>query len=126
MSRFNHYMNSHFSSCTLLAYARDMHRERDVQLFRLAGEWEAVGVSDGVDAWIAPVVRGAKFFHTVDVWQLLNDAREGKEIPKPTPLLQGRRRLLMDDDAAAPAQTPRRRVIEEVTQDTTQRRRRDL
>lgn len=70
MSKYNHYMNSHFSGCRKLADARDNVRMRDVRLFELPGNLDHVGVSDGVDAWIAPVI--AEPF-SVNCRKLLND-----------------------------------------------------
>ena len=56
MGKWNHHFANHFGSCMLLAKARDEHRNRDVEVRMLPGEFEVVGVTDGTDAWIAPVI----------------------------------------------------------------------
>lgn len=80
--RYNHHFANHFGSCLLLAHARDPHRERDVQLRMLPGEFEVVGVTDGTDAWIAPVA-GDPF--GVGIKRILDGVREGR-MPSPQPL----------------------------------------
>lgn len=52
--KYNHYFANHFGSCRVLCTGRDEHRQRDVRVFMLPGEFDVVGISDGVDAWIAP------------------------------------------------------------------------
>jgi hypothetical protein len=53
--RYNKHFANHFSSCRLLATGHDPHRNRDVQVRQLPGEFDVVGVTDGVDAWVAPI-----------------------------------------------------------------------
>lgn len=78
MADWKHYMSTHFSSCTLLARARDHHRERDVRIYVIPGVGDSVGISDGTDDWIAPV--SADCF-SVNVKRLLEDLHAGKGIP---------------------------------------------
>ena len=88
MSRYNHHFANHFSGCLLLAHAHDPYRNRDVQLRQLPGEFDVVGVTDGTDAWIAPVA-GDPF--SVSVKRILEDLRAGK-MPNPRQPLQRRER----------------------------------
>lgn len=131
MSRFNSYMNAHFRGCQVLAHAYDKCRQRDVSIHRIPGEWECVGVTDGTDAWIAPVIRGAQYFHSVDTWQILEDLRNGKTITSPVRPGSTRRRIAFEEEGAAPAEeaepartAPRRRVrIEDEDEQPLGRRR---
>jgi hypothetical protein len=68
MSRHLYYLKNGFDSCRLLAQTRDVHRNRDVRVYMLPGEFEYVGVHDGVDKWIAPVIANP---FSVDVRKLL-------------------------------------------------------
>lgn len=74
---YKHHINQHFSSCRHLANAHDPYRNRDVKLYALPGEFSHVGVTDGVDAWIAPA---APSLFSVDVLALLNRLRLGEDI----------------------------------------------
>lgn len=105
MSKYNHYFQSHFAGCLLLANAFDPHRNRQVELRMLPGEFEIVGVSDGTDAWIAPV-SGDPF--SVSVKRILENIRNGK-----MPAQQRQRaRVLIDvaEDAPPASGKARRRV----------------
>lgn len=105
MSRYNHHFQNHFSSCVLLARAFDPHRNRNVELRMLPGQFDVVGVTDGTDAWIAPVVSDP---FRVNIARLIEDARNGKkpEIRKP------RIRVLAPAEEAQPQpQTTTRRRI---------------
>lgn len=53
--RYNRHFENHFGSCVLLAKTHDPYRDRDVQLRLIPGEFDVVGVTDGTDAWVAPV-----------------------------------------------------------------------
>lgn len=100
--RFNHYMANHFSSCTLIARARDLHRNRDVTLHAIPGEWEVVGVSDGVDAWVAPALPGLfEGTATGNVHDILRRMKIGEE---PPPIASKRPRVRLDDPTE-PART---------------------
>lgn len=56
MTRYNTLLNSHFRGCELLGTIEDTHRGRTMSVFKLPGEPECwnVGVSDGVECWVAP------------------------------------------------------------------------
>lgn len=84
MSRFTHYLRTGFDSCRLLASTRDIHRDRDVRVYMLPGEFEYVGVNDGVDKWIAPVIANP---FSVDVRKLLADISAGVVTPEPAPVV---------------------------------------
>jgi len=99
MANWKTYLNSDFAGCRLLAYARDHCRNRDVRLFLIPGEWEAVGVTDGLDKWIAPAVRDIM---SVDIPGLLKRIQAGEEIPKPTPLVRKPREALVMDAEPKP------------------------
>lgn len=100
MADWKRYINSGFTGCLLLAYARDHVRIRDVRIWKIPGEVDDVGISDGTDAWIAPV--SADCF-SVNVKRLLDDLAAGKPLAKPVPLVaNGRRRLIEEDAPPAP------------------------
>jgi hypothetical protein len=80
MNRFNQYMNNGFSGCRLLAYARDNCRHRDVRIYQVPGFVEEVGVTDGTDSWIAPVIADP---FSVNIRQIMRDLFDGKPIPAP-------------------------------------------
>lgn len=92
------HMKSGFAECRLLAYARDFHKKRDVRIYLLPGMRESVGVSDGVEHWLAPVVPD---LFSVDVPALMSDLTAGKRLPKPVPLDKARRLAFTDDNAKA-------------------------
>jgi len=52
--RFNHFFANHFAGCRLLVTGRDKHRDREVKVYALPGEFDIVGITDTIDAWIAP------------------------------------------------------------------------
>lgn len=97
-------INTGFASCTLLAYARDHCRERDVRLYLLPETDSCVGVADGTDAWIAPV--SASVF-SVNVERIIADFRAGKGLPKPVPPQRGRVRRVLSEDVVV---TPEKRI----------------
>lgn len=108
MSKFNHFMSTHFSGggCRLIARARDACRNRDVTLHQIPGYWDVVGVSDGVDAWIAPCA-ASPFFKTAtgDVAQIMRALQAGDPLPE-VPERPRRRVALLD--APAPKQEAQR------------------
>lgn len=99
MSRFNHYMNSHFSGCRLLARARDECRNRNVSLYQVPGYWDCVGVSDGTDSWIAPA-SAAPFFKTAtgDVADILRRLQAGEPLPEPPEAPRPRQRVKLEEE----------------------------
>ena len=74
--RFNHLFASQFGSCRLLKKGHDPHRNRDVRIYALPGEFEIVGMTDGVDCWVAPVATG----FLEDVRKLLARIRAGEDV----------------------------------------------
>lgn len=71
---FKHYITSHFAGCRLLAETEDVYRDRKVKVFMIPGNVEHVGVCDGTDAWVAPVVADP---FRVDVRKLIMDIQSG-------------------------------------------------
>lgn len=111
--RFNSYLNGHFKSCRLLATARDTHRERDVRVYQIPGEFEIVGVCDGVDAWIAPVTAGV-YFRTAegDLVETMRRLRAGEPIgPVVEMKAKPKRERLEDDISERPARRQREREV---------------
>lgn len=86
----------------LLANARDEHRDRDVRLYLMPGEFDTVGVTDGTDAWVAPVIADP---FSVNIARLMQDVRDGKII-KPNEASRKRHRILI----LPPDPEPRARV----------------
>lgn len=109
MPSFNHYFNNDFAGCRLLAYARDNCRNRDVRVYMIPGSVDCVGVSDGVDKWIAPVIANP---FSVNVQDLIRKILAGEDVPKPSKPQEGgksgRRALLGEPPNEVP--TPRKRI----------------
>lgn len=98
-------INSHFSTCRLLAEAYDPYRKRPVKLYALPGEFSYVGVSDSTDAWVAPA--SASIF-SVDVVRLLDKIRAGED-PRPV-VARLRVRVPVTEAQEQPQTTARSRV----------------
>ena len=90
MADWRRYMGNKFAGCQLLAYAHDHCRLRDVRIYLIPGEFDDVGVTDGVDVWIAPVIADP---FSVNVARLLADLQAGKPLPKPIPPQAKRERI---------------------------------
>ena len=106
-TRFNNLMSSHFNGCPFLCSAPDLGRNRTMRFYALPDEQSLVGMSDGTDAFIVPVVCRSWSF---DIRTALKDIVEGRkpQLPEEAPV---RRKLL----AAAIEEAPvRRRLIEPV------------
>ena len=99
--KYNVYFANHFRDCRLLVRGYDPHRQRQVEVRLIPGEWDVVGISDGVDAWVAPVVVDSPLFQKAR--HAMADIRAGKD-PKP---LEARRRVLIDDEETKPSPTGR-------------------
>lgn len=56
MSRFNILMQNAFHGCMAIGLGYDAHRGRHINLYAIPGDFEHVGVYDGVDAWIATAI----------------------------------------------------------------------
>lgn len=100
MSRYQYYLKNGFDSCRLLAVTRDVHRNRDVRVYMIPGEFDYVGVNDGVDKWIAPVIANP---FSVDVRKLLAAVAAGSTTPTDAPAPRQRVKL-------EPQEAPRVRV----------------
>lgn len=96
--RFNYEMSTHFRDCTLIAEAYDSHRERFVTLHILPGNEECVGITDGTDAWLCPVVVDA---FGINIAKARSDVRDGKP-PVRRQQRKARKILLEDQPVAAP------------------------
>ncbi len=109
MSRFNTYFNNNFSGCRLLAYARDPHRGRDVSIYMMPGFVEEVGVTDGIDKWICPVIANP---FSVNIIDIMRRVIAGESIPTPVKPGVGktsRRAVLAEEPATTPK--PSRRAL---------------
>lgn len=72
---FKYHINNHFAGCHVLGLAKDEHRNRDVKVFALPGVFDVVGVFDGTDAWIAPVIADP---FNIDIKKRLEDYAAGR------------------------------------------------
>lgn len=100
MANFAHYFNSSFASCRHLANAHDQHRVRNVRIYQIPGEVECVGVTDGVDKWIAPVIDE---LFSINIKKLMRDLQDGKRMTLPVEAIQtqpkrARRALIIETD----------------------------
>lgn len=76
MARYNHHFANHFGGCRLLKSGHDPHRNRPVKIYAIPGEFDVVGISDGTDAWIAPVATG----FLEDVRKMLVRIQQGEDV----------------------------------------------
>lgn len=106
MTRFNHHFANHFGGCQLLFTGQDPHRGREVQVRLIPGEWDVVGLTDGTDAWVAPVnAIGSPLLARAKM--IMDEIRAGK----PPRTAATRRKLLLDDDPQPePSARPRTRL----------------
>lgn len=51
MSRFNRYLDSKFHGCMVIGHRDDPGRARRIMVYAMPGDYEHVGLFDGVDAW---------------------------------------------------------------------------
>lgn len=116
MSRYNLLINTHFSSCRLLVEGHDPHRDRKVKVFMVPGDFSVVGLTDGVDSWIAPTsVAPSDLFDKVR--RVLHDIQNGKHVEVAQ---VGRARIRVQP----PTEAPKPRVRVSAAQTPTQERRR--
>ena len=108
MSRFNHLMQDHFRTCQLLAKGHDEHRNRDVEIREIPGALDVFGISDGVDAWIAPKNVISDLFERAR--KSLTAIYEGREPSIDAPARRKRRVLIEDDEPQTPTKKERARV----------------
>lgn len=110
--KYNRLFESHFQGCLRLAGYQDPHRKREVGVFMIPGDHSMVGISDGVDAWVAPVnttVAG------INLSELLEAVRAGT-FTGAAPTKTFRRPFRVDalavpTEAVPEAKTTRRRMI---------------
>lgn len=77
ISSFKYWINNRFEGCVHIATTHDPYRNRDVKVYAMPGDFELVGISDGVDCWVAPVSANPFIRFGVDVKKLLGLLREG-------------------------------------------------
>lgn len=127
MGKFTPYLNDHFGSlgCRLIARAFDKCRERRVSIFAIPGQSDAVGVSDGTDAWIAPATAGLFFgTSTGDCADLMRRLAAGEELPPVPDWPEKRQRVpLKEREEEEPALKPRRARVEMESQPQQRSRR---
>jgi len=54
VNRFNDFMASHFKGHTCVYEMQDPHRSRTLRVFNVGSD-EVCGLTDGTDAWMAPL-----------------------------------------------------------------------
>lgn len=111
MSRFNHHFNNHFSSCKLLAEAHDPHRNRDVSVYLIPGTVEVVGVSDGVDAWVAPALAHCFSVNIPDLLRKLSVGEFTGPVRRQAPMPAKRERRALVEAPTQPIRRERRQLI---------------
>lgn len=114
-----YHINNRFGACHHIANARDEHRNRDVRLFHIPGEFEYIGINDGVDCWICPVKADPFSANTP---RLLEDIRAGK-IVHAQPLSRPRKTAPPAQMELRPASRERRVVPQPVQQPVSRPRR---
>lgn len=118
MSRFNTYFANNFSGCRLLAYARDPHRGRDISIYQMPGFVEEVGVTDGVDKWICPVIANP---FSVNIIDLMRHVLAGEPIPTPVKPGVGKtsRRAVIGEEPANTPKPARRALLAPINESQT-------
>lgn len=108
MNRFNAYFVNHFSNCTTLVEGYDPHRDRKVLIKIIPGDFSIVGVTDGVDAWVAPLsVAPSELFDLVR--KAMEEYLKTSKVPAASSL--SRRRPLTLPPPETPTPTLRRRLV---------------
>lgn len=115
MANYKHYFNNGFAGCRLLAHAHDNHRDRSVRVYQIPGEVECVGVTDGVDKWIAPVIANP---FSLNIGDLIKRLASGEQIKLPVNAdppakapVKSTRRALLPDSPTQPPPKPRRALL---------------
>lgn len=109
MPNYKHYMNHGFAGCRLLAESYDPYRDRPVKLYLMPSIPDAVGVTDGTDSWIAPMV--ADIFR-VNIVDIVRRIESGEDVPVVRSSLQKRARVTLAADDQ-PIQRRERHRVEE-------------
>jgi hypothetical protein len=117
--RYNHHLQNHFKSCRLLKRGRDPHRERDVEYRLLPGEFEVVGIFDGVDSFVAQV---SKEFMP-DIFRIMEQIREGQDPPAIIDEIKSRGRVTLSNTAEVHPQVKHRVRVGVESEPQPQRRR---
>ena len=124
MTYFARYFNNNFAGCRLIAHARDPHRNRDVSIYLMPGNLTEVGVTDGVDKWICPVICNP---FSVDIIKLVRAISNGEPIPTPVkPKEGGARRATIEATPDAPIKSLRRSLLAPTEPTQTTRTRREI
>lgn len=118
MSDYKYHISHAFGACRHVANARDPHRERDVKLFHIPGDFTVVGISDGTDNWISPITVDP---FSVGIARIFDDIRAGKSVEVTT--LSRRRNRIEPQMQLDLSPAPRTRVRVEVPQPTRTRNR---
>lgn len=114
MGKYSSYFQAHFRGLRLLVEGEDPHRGRPVKIYAIPGDFSIVGVTDTIDAWIAPTtVAPSPLFDKVR--KALYALQRGEPVPNAVEEAAApvRRRLtaLSAPQTDTPTQdTPRRRV----------------
>lgn len=108
MANYKYYFGNGFAGCRLLAETYDNHRSRKVRVFQVPGEWDTVGVTDGVDSWIAPVAADP---FRVNVADLLKRIRAGEAVAVVQQAKPTRHRLIDETAPQTHQDAPRRRRL---------------
>lgn len=114
--RYNHHFQNHFGSCRLIVEGHDPHRNRPIQVRLIPGEFEVVGLTDGVDAWIAPVSTAPSDLFD-KVRRIIEDVKAGKQVGVTTHAVRERRKI--NTPTEDPPPTRERRVIASASPQTT-------
>ena len=77
MSDYKYHIGNKFGACRHIANAHDPHRDREVKLYHIPGNFEYVGMCDGTDAFVCPVNIDP---FSAGIARLFADIRAGKEI----------------------------------------------
>lgn len=123
MANFKHYFMNDFAGCRLIAKAFDQHRHREVSIYLLPGQFEYVGVSDGTDKWIAPVIAEPFSVNIREIILAIQNKEEIKlpviakslkeiETEKEAPIRKRRTLLSQQPEPSTSTSGTRRRLVE--------------
>lgn len=122
MTRFNKYFANDFGSCRLIAYGYDVYREREVKVYLMPGDVENVGLTDGVDKWIAPVSADPFGGKGLSIQRIVRDIAAGVKVDPPVrpSLVKSRgRRALLDAPPEPPMKRERHALLDASQAPTT-------
>lgn len=108
--RYNRHLCEHFKNCRLLKIGHDPHRNRRVEIRFIPGEFEVVGMTDGVEAWVAPLATG----FLEDVRKMLAELQKTGKFPEavvePEKRRKERVRIQLDEPEVLPPKRERVRI----------------